>query len=56
MAEGKTAPGGVKFLSVLYYIGGALAILFGILFLFGAGFVGSIVSQIPFFAALGSGF
>ena len=53
---GKTVPGGLKFLSVLYYIGGALDIIFGILFLFGAGFVGSIVSQIPFFAALGGGF
>ena len=44
-------PGGVKVISVLYYIGAILAIIFGIMFLFGAG----ALSSFPLFGALGAG-
>ena len=46
-------PVGIKIISVLYYIGTALELLFGILLLVGAG---TIASKIPFFGAAASGF
>lgn len=48
-------PTGVKIISVLYYIGAGLSILFGLLFLVGAGFMGILASQIPLLGLLGSG-
>ena len=55
MADGPQVPTGVKIISVLYYIGAVFGILFGILFMVGAGFMGSIASQIPIIGALGAG-
>ena len=51
----KNIPVGVKIISVLYYIGAVLGVIFGILFLVGAGFMGSIASQIPLIGILGAG-
>ena len=45
-------PVGVKIISVLYYIGAALELIFGILFFVGAG---TIAKQFPLLGALGSG-
>jgi|SRR3989344_149147 len=50
-----SVPTGVKIISVLYYIGAVFGLLFGILFIVGAGFIGSIASQIPLIGALGAG-
>ncbi|MBU1989003.1 MAG: hypothetical protein KKD94_06005, partial [Nanoarchaeota archaeon] len=36
--QGKQVPVGVKIISVLYYIGAVFGIIFGILFIVGAGF------------------
>lgn len=49
----KDVPVGVKIISVLYYIGAAFAVIFGVLFLFGAGFISSYFGQ--FLGALGTG-
>ncbi len=54
MADGQQVPVGVKIISVLYYIGAVLGVIFGILFLVGAGAIGSIADQIPLFGALGA--
>jgi len=49
-------PTGVKIISVLYYIGAVFGVIFGILFLVGAGAMSSIItSQIPMLAFFGSG-
>ena len=45
-------PTGVKVISVLYYIGAALLVIGGILFMFGAGFLSSVLGA---FASLGTG-
>jgi hypothetical protein len=50
MANNKEMPVGVKIIAVLDYIGAALGVIFGLLFLFGAGAVGSMM---PYFGALG---
>jgi len=55
MSDGQSAPTGVKVIAVLYYIGAVLGIIFGLLFLVGAGAIGSIASQIPVIGALGAG-
>ena len=54
--EGQGVPTGVKVISVVYYIGAGFSILFGLLFLAGAGFMGTLVSKIPLLGVLGSGF
>lgn len=54
MANEKIVPTGVKIISVMYYIGAAIFLLFGILFLVGAGFLGAIADQIPFIGILGA--
>lgn len=54
--EGQGVPTGVKVISVLYYIGAGFSILFGLLFFVGAGYMGTLVSQIPLLGLLGSGF
>lgn len=56
MAGKQQVPTGVKVISVLYYIGMALELILGILFLVGAGIVGSVVEEIPVISLLGSGF
>ena len=48
-------PAGVKIISVLYYIGAGFSLLFGLLFLIGAGFIGTLASKIPLLGLLGSG-
>ena len=48
-------PTGEKVIGVLYYIGAVLGIIFGLLFLLGAGALESIAEQIPLLAALGAG-
>jgi len=53
--EAKTVPTGVKIISVFYYISAALGVLFGIMFIIGAGLLGSMLSQIPMLGFLGSG-
>jgi len=50
--EGQTMPTGVKVISILYYIGAALELLFAILLFVGAG---TIASKIPIIGALGAG-
>ncbi len=55
MSDGQSVPTGVKVIAVLYYIGAVLGIIFGLLFLVGAGAIGSIASQIPVLGALGAG-
>tara|TARA_Y100000310_G_C20274525_1_gene619606 strand:- start:52 stop:498 length:447 start_codon:yes stop_codon:yes gene_type:complete len=50
----QSAPVGVKVIAVLYYISAVLGIIFGLLLLVGAGTIGTIVSQSPFFEALGA--
>jgi len=47
-------PAGVKVISVLYYIGAVFAVIFGLLFLFGAGMISSFISQIPLLVAPGT--
>lgn len=54
MAE-KKVPVGVKVISVLYYIGAVFGVLFGILFMAGAGLMGTLATQIPGLGLLGSG-
>ncbi|MDD5012540.1 MAG: hypothetical protein PHQ66_02765 [Candidatus Nanoarchaeia archaeon] len=51
---GKNIPIGVKIISILYYIGAGSAALFGLLFLFSGGIIGSL--EIPILSELGSGF
>lgn len=51
----KKVPTLVKVISVFYYIGAFLGLLFGILFMVGAKIVYLILDQIPELAALGSG-
>jgi len=53
MSDGQSVPTGVKIIAVLYYIGAVLGVIFGLLFLVGAGMMGSIASQIPLLGALG---
>ena len=48
-------PTGVKVISILYYIGAGFSLLFGLLFLVGAGFMGTLASQIPLLGLFGSG-
>lgn len=55
MSDGRSVPTGVKVIAILYYIGAVLGIIFGLLFLVGAGAIGSIASQIPVLGALGAG-
>jgi hypothetical protein len=55
MSDGQSVPTGVKVIAVLYYIGAVLGIIFGLLFLVGAGMMGSIANQIPLLGALGAG-
>ena len=50
----KSVPGWVKTISILYYIGSALGIIGGLLFLLGAGLFDSIAEQIPLIGVLGS--
>jgi len=50
--EGKKIPTGVKVISILYYITAILAIIFGLLFLFGGG---AIANLIPGLGILGGG-
>jgi hypothetical protein len=51
----KKMPKLVKVISVLYYIGAALGLIFGILFIAGAGIIDLILEQMPEIAALGAG-
>ena len=55
MSDGQSVPTGVKVIAVLYYIGAVLGIIFGLLFLVGAGAIVSIANQIPVIGALGAG-
>ena len=55
MSDGQSVPTGVKVIAVLYYISAVLGIIFGLLFLVGAGMMGSIINQIPLLGALGAG-
>ena len=55
MGDGQSVPTGVKIISVLYYIGAVLGIIFGLLFLVGAGAIGSIANKIPVLGAIGAG-
>ena len=55
MSDGQSIPTGVKVIAVLYYIGAVFGIIFGLLFLVGAGMMGSIANQIPLLGALGAG-
>lgn len=55
MSDGQSVPTGVKVIAVLCYIGAVLGIIFGLLFLVGAGMIGSIANQIPLLGALGAG-
>ena len=48
-------PTGVKVISVLYYIGAGFGLLFGLLFLVGSGFIGTIASKISLLGVLGPG-
>jgi len=48
--EKKVIPTGVKIISVFYWIGGVLGILFGVLLLIGAG---TIIEQIPLLSSIG---
>ena len=52
----KAMPTGVKVISVLYYIGAALCVLFALLFLAGAGYIGAILKSVPALSILGTGF
>ena len=54
MADGQSVPTGVKVISVLYYIGAVLGVIFGLLFFVGAGTMGAIAEQIPLLGALGA--
>ncbi|MBI4147184.1 hypothetical protein HY494_00875 [Candidatus Woesearchaeota archaeon] len=51
----KQVPTGVKVISVMYYIGAVLGVIFGLLFLFGAGMMGSLTEQIPLLGLFGAG-
>lgn len=51
----KSVPTGVKIIAVLYYIGAVLGIIFGLLFLVGAGMMSSIADKIPLLGAFGAG-
>ncbi|MFX0212154.1 MAG: hypothetical protein ACFFDT_39640 [Candidatus Hodarchaeota archaeon] len=55
-ALAKTMPTGIKIISVLYYIGAVLSLLFGILLLIGAGAISTLVTEIPLLGFLGAGF
>lgn len=48
-------PTGVKIISVLYYIGAVVSVILGILFLVGAGAMGSLLASVPIIGALGAG-
>lgn len=50
----KKMPTLVKVISVLYYIGAALGLIFGILLIAGAGIIDLILEQMPELAALGA--
>ena len=50
----KEIPVLVKIIAVLYYIGAVLGIIFGLLFLIGAGMLSSLIEQIPLLIALGT--
>jgi uncharacterized membrane protein (DUF2068 family) len=52
MKQKKEVPGGVKAISVLYYISAVLGVIFGLLFLFGAG---AIANLVPGIGMLGGG-
>lgn len=52
---GKNVPTLVKVISVLFYIGAVLLLIFGLLSLVGAGAMGSVASAIPILTILGSG-
>ena len=54
MATSKVVPTGVKVISVLHYIGAVFGLIFGILLLAGASFIGASVTEFPLFNALGS--
>src|SRR3989344_2509164 len=49
-------PTGVKVISVLYYICAAFAVLFGLLLMAGAGFIGNLMKSVPLLSFLGTGF
>lgn len=49
-------PTGVKVLSILYYIGAAMCVLFGLLFMAGAGFMAALLKSFPRLSFLGTGF
>jgi len=56
-ASVKVLPTGVKVIGVLEYIGAGLSLIFGLLFLFGAGFISAIGATLvdnPLFATFGS--
>lgn len=52
----RNIPIGVKIISVLYYIGAAAFLILGIVCLFGAGAIGTLLQSIPLLGALGAGF
>ena len=54
MVDKKQVPTGVKVISVLYYIGAFLGVIFGILSIFGAGMISSVASKIPLIGVMGS--
>lgn len=53
MANEKSVPTGVKVISVLYYIGAAFGIIFGLLLIVGSGVISSLLGSV--FGALGAG-
>ena len=56
MEKEKSVPTGVKVISVLYYIGAVLGILFGLLLLVGAGLIsGALLSSVAWLGVLGAG-
>ena len=55
MATMKTVPVGVKVISVLFYIGAVLSVLFGLLSFVGASLFGALFSNIPALSFIGAG-
>jgi len=56
MVNIKDVPTGVKIISILYYIGAAFSVIFGVLFFVGARAIGFIANQIPLLGLPGAGF
>lgn len=54
MSDKQSVPTGVKIIAVLYYIGTFFGIIFGLLFLVGAGALNSVANKIPSLGVLGT--